>query len=45
MKMNEREIQVRCQDELIELESALIAGKELDGRSYNGYATWAVFVP
>lgn len=33
MKMNERVIRVRCADELIELESALIAGKEADGRS------------
>jgi len=33
MKMNERVIQVRCENELIELENALIAGKEADGRS------------
>ena len=33
MKMNERVIRITCQDELIELESALIAGKEADGRS------------
>ena len=34
MKMNERVIQVKCENELIELESALIAGKEADGLSY-----------
>ena len=33
MKMSERVIRVTCADELIELESALIAGKESDGRS------------
>jgi hypothetical protein len=33
MKMNERVIQVKCGDELVELENALIAGKESDGLS------------
>lgn len=33
MKMNERVIRVTCEDELVELENALIAGKESDGRS------------
>jgi len=33
MKMNERVIQVRCGDEIVELENALIAGKESDGLS------------
>jgi hypothetical protein len=31
--MNERVIQVKCGDELVELENALIAGKESDGLS------------
>lgn len=33
MKMNERTIRVTCQDEIIELENALIAGKEADDLS------------
>lgn len=33
MRMNENMIQVRYQDELIELENALLAGKEADGRT------------
>lgn len=33
MKMSERVIQVKCGNELVELENALIAGKEADGRS------------
>jgi hypothetical protein len=33
MEMNDRTIRVMCQNEVVELENALIAGKDADGRS------------